>query len=325
MSDQTSLGQAAAAPGEKRAGGTDLQARRNTGVSSGPLVDLQQLPGLDRIEVDALGGVQIGALVSIAALAEHAQILGCYSALSAAAAELGTPQIRAVATVGGNLLQRTRCWYYRHPATSCYKKGGDTCPARAGNHQYGVCFDLGPCVAPHPSTLGLALLAYDGVVELHQGARMSAAALFGDGSDPRADHQLRPGDLLTHITLPPAHPGEVSAYLRLAGRTMADWPLIEVLVRLVVDEHIRFARIAVGGVAPIPLRLHQAEQALVGKVATTALWEQVAQVAVADACPLPKTAYKVPLLRAALADALERALYQPPVPAMEAEEALPVP
>jgi xanthine dehydrogenase YagS FAD-binding subunit len=324
MSYHITADQVLAAPGEKRAGGTDLQARRNTGVASGPAVDLLRLPGLDRIETDPRGGVRVGALVRIADLADDTRIQRDYPGLAAAAAQLATPQIRAVATVGGNLLQRTRCWYYRNPAASCYKKGGQGCPARHGNHQYAGCFDLGPCVAPHPSTLGAALLAYDAAVELHQRPGLSVAELFGDGSDPSADHRLQPADLLTQIVLPPAQPGETAAYLRVSGRAQADWPLVEILVRLVVEEQICFARIVAGGVANIPLRIYQAERELLGHAAGAALWERAADAAVAGARPLPMTRYKVALLRAALVDALDLALSQRPAGAPEAELTLPV-
>src|SRR6202000_291503 len=101
---------------------------------------------------------------SIATIAADPRLGAAYPGLTAAAAGLATPQIRQVATLGGNLAQRSRCWYYRDPHIACFKKGGSSCPAREGNHLYGVAFDLGPCVAPHPSTLAAALLAYDATI-----------------------------------------------------------------------------------------------------------------------------------------------------------------
>ena len=151
-------------PVERRAGGTDLTERRRSGVSSGPVLDIERRDKLMSIKPTPAGGFHIGALVTIDAVASHPDLRAGYPALTAAAAELATPQIRRVGTIGGNLLQRNRCWYYRHPGIECLKKGGHSCPAREGNHRYGALFDLGPCIAVHPSTLAASLLAYDGLV-----------------------------------------------------------------------------------------------------------------------------------------------------------------
>jgi xanthine dehydrogenase YagS FAD-binding subunit len=157
----TTVDEARTAAGEYRAGGTDLQARLDAGVATGPPVDLRGIPQLDAVEWDEDGRARIGALVTIAAVATDERLAAAYPGFTRAAAALATPQVRTAGTVGGNLLQRNRCWYFRNPAVDCLQKTGDDCPARAGNHLLGVCFDLGPCVAPHASTLGMALLAYE--------------------------------------------------------------------------------------------------------------------------------------------------------------------
>ena len=146
---------------EYRAAGTDLTERRRSGVSRGPIRDIAPtaVPAGVRPETD--GGMRVGALTTIAALAADDAIRAAYPGLAAAAAGLATPQIRRVATIGGNIAQRNRCWYFRNPEIACLKKGGDDCPARAGNALYAVAFDSAPCVAPHPSTLAAALVAYD--------------------------------------------------------------------------------------------------------------------------------------------------------------------
>jgi xanthine dehydrogenase YagS FAD-binding subunit len=301
--------EAVAASGEFRAGGTDVQERLRSGVSRGPIIDLRELAGLDVVQWGQKGAATIGALVPIAVLAADGRVRRSYPGLTAAAGRLATPQIREVGTVGGNLLQRNRCWYYRHPATSCFKKGGDSCPARPGNHLHGVCFDLGPCVAPHPSTLGMALVAYEGVVNCHGGAPRSVAALFGDGSDPRNDHQLAPGELVTSISLPHPRPGERAAYFRVMSRADAEWPLVEVVARLApAGGVIDFARVAVGGVAPVPLRLPQVEELLVGQRATGQTLRRAAAASTRHADPLPMTGYKVELLAGAVLTTLERAM-----------------
>src|SRR5262249_41475253 len=143
-----------------------------------------------------------------------------------------TPQIRNVATLGGNLAQRSRCWYYRNPHIACFKKGAGSCPARSGNHLYGVAFDLGPCVAPHPSTMATALLAYEARIDTDHRTGLSIEALLGDGRDGTADHALQPGEVITAVALPPPLAGERAHYRRAVFRSKAEWPLVEVVVRL---------------------------------------------------------------------------------------------
>ena len=230
----TTIQDALGAAGEYRAGGTDLQQRLRSGVSPGPPVDLKRLAGLDRGEWDEHGGARIGALVPIATLAGDPRLAAAYPGLAQSAGALATPQVRAAGSLGGNLLQRNRCWYYRHPAISCLKKGGQDCPARTGNHLFGVCFDLGPCVAPHPSTLGMALLAYAAQIEVASSGSRPVAALYGDGSDGRHDHQLGEHEILAAVLMPEPLEGERTAYFRVISRALAEWPLVEAVVRVVL-------------------------------------------------------------------------------------------
>lgn len=305
----TTIAEATAAQGEFRAAGTDVQQRLRSGISSGAVVDLRRLASLSGISWDGEGRARIGALSSIASLASDRELAGAYPGLARAAGALATPQIRAAGTVGGNLLQRNRCWYFRHPRASCFKKGGNSCPARDGNHLFSSCFDFGPCVAPHPSTLGMALLAYEALVEIAGNGMRPVAALYGDGSDAHRDHQLGPQELLTVVLMPAPLAGERAAYFRAAARAAAEWPLAEAVVRLVISGgRITFARIAVGGVAPIPLRREQVEAALVGQLANTETMRRAAIRARDGARPLPMTAYKIDVLCATVQQALEHAL-----------------
>ena len=288
---------------ELRAGATDLTERRRTGVSHGAVRDIERSPELSRIDWATDGSALIGALVTADTVSADARIRTGYPGLAAAAGGLATPQIRRAATIGGNLLQHNRCWYYRHPATSCLRKGGDTCPARTGNHHHGVIFDLGPCVAPHPSTLGAALLAYDAEITTDRRTR-PVADLF----TPADHHTLEPGELLTAVHLPAPVPGEQAAYLRTISRAWAEWPIVEAVARLVItDGVISNAAVAAGGVAPVPLRLTEVESALHEKPPTAANLAAAARHAAANATPLPMTGYKVPLLIATVEDALHRA------------------
>jgi xanthine dehydrogenase YagS FAD-binding subunit len=302
----TSIDDAVAAAGDYRAGGTDLQERLRHDVRPRPLVDLAPLDELTRIEPADDGGVTVGALVTVAAVATD--LATSHPAVAQTAAGLATPQIRSVATIGGNLMQRTRCWYYRHPALSCFKSGGDGCPARDGDHSLGVVFDLGPCVHPHPSSIGMALLASDAQVEVTGRGRMPVAELWGDGSDPRHDHKLTDGELLTHVHLPTAWPGERAAYFRAISRFEAEWPLVEAVARVALDgDMVTHAAVAVGGVATVPLRLPGVEAALVGSPATQEALTAAAAVATDGASPLPRTGYKLALLAGAVLEVLERA------------------
>jgi len=292
---------------EFRAAGTDLSERRRSGVSTGPLIDIAAQPDMMSLLWGADGTLRIGASTTIAAIAGDGRIAAAYPGLAASAQGLATPQTRHLATLGGNLAQRSRCWYYRNPQIACLKKGGSDCPARTGNHLYSVAFDLGPCVAPHPSTLGAALLAYDAIVVTDQRGCLTIADLFGDGSDGSADNALQRGELIKGVELPAALPGERALYKRAISRTHAEWPLVEICARAVIkDGAFQFVRLAAGGIAPVPLRLAAAEAALQGKPANIATIAVAAERASAGAKPLPMTGYKLHLMKGVVQDLLER-------------------
>lgn len=310
------LDEARASEGTYRAGGTDLQDRRHLGRSVGPIVDLRDLPGLDQVEAVEGGGFRVGARVTVAALAADPRIRAGYPALAQAAGGLATPQIRTRATVGGNLLQDVRCWYFRNPLFSCLKTGGTTCLAREGDNLFHSCFDQGPCLAPHPSTVAMALMAYDATAEIEGGEDRSVAALMGDGRDPRRTHSLEAGALVTAVVLPPPTPGERSAYFRAINRERAEWPLVEVVARLVMAEGaVTAASVAVGGVANTPLRLGVVEEALAGTQGDQAALEAAAARAADGARPPPHATYKLKLVPASVLTACEMALASAPVEA----------
>ncbi len=291
---------------EFRAAATDLSERRRSGVSRGPLVDIVPTAETIGIATAATGALRIGASTTIAAIAASARIAEAYPGI-AAASGLATPQIRYLATLGGNLAQRSRCWYYRNPRAACLKKGGADCPAREGNHLYGVAFELGPCVAPHPSTMATALLAYDARVDTTKRKALSIEQLLGDGSNGAADHALAPGEMIAAVELPPPLAGERAAYRRAISRAYAEWPLVEVVVRVIVaDGAFRMARIAAGGIAPVPLRLFAAERAAQGAPVSPATIAAAARAATSGAKPLPMTRYKLELLEGLVQDLLEQ-------------------
>lgn len=296
---------AQAAP-EFRAAGTDLSERRRSGVSKGPLVDIAT-GGDASITWAADGAATIGAFATIAAIAADTRIQNAYPGVSASAHGLATPQIRHLATLGGNLAQRSRCWYYRKPHIDCLKKGGANCPARSGNHLYGVAFDLGPCVAPHPSTMAAALLAYEARIVTDRRSGLSVGELLGDGSNGRADHALGSSEMIKQIVLGIPLSGERALYKRAISRTHAEWPLVELCARAVVADGIfKFVRLGAGGIAPVPLRLQAAEAALEGKRADAATIAEAARQSTAGAKPLPMTGYKLDLLSGLVRDLLEQ-------------------
>jgi xanthine dehydrogenase YagS FAD-binding subunit len=308
---------AASAAPEFRAAGTDLSERRRSGVSYGPIVDLAATAGTIGIEWTADGSARIGAFTTIAAIASDPRIAEAYPGIAAAAQGLATPQIRHLATLGGNLAQRSRCWYFRNPQIGCLKKGGSDCPARSGNHLYHVAFDLGPCVAPHPSTMAMALLAYEAGIATDRRSQLSLPDLLGDGSNGAADHLLAPGERIETITLPVPLADERAVYKRAISRTYAEWPLVEVCARAALSggafQHVH---IAAGGIAPVPLRLTASEAALERKPASAENIAHAAWLATSGAKPLPMTGYKLELLAGLVRDVLERIAEQErPTPA----------
>ncbi|MFE2329113.1 FAD binding domain-containing protein [Streptomyces sp. NPDC059385] len=295
--------------GELRAGGTDTTARQRSGISPGPFTDLGAAAGLRGCTPLPGGGLRIGALTTLAELAADPQVRAGRPGLALAAGTAATPQIRAAGTLGGNLLQRNRCWYYRNPHVDCFQKGGADCPARQGDHHFGVVSGDGPCITPHPSTLATALLAYDAEAEIHGESPRGIADLYGDGDLLfQADHLLPPDRVLTAVRLPAPFPGERAAYHRSISRAHAEWPLVEATARIALDgTTITHAAVAAGGVARVPLRLTEVEAALTGREATPELLAEAAATVLTRCRPLPQTGYKATLFRDTVLEVLERA------------------
>ncbi|MCX5407916.1 FAD binding domain-containing protein [Streptomyces sp. NBC_00335] len=295
--------------GELRAGGTDTTARQRSGIAPGPFTDLDGAGSLRGCTPLPDGGLRIGALTTLAELTTDPRVRSGWPALAVSAGTAATPQIRAAGTLGGNLLQRNRCWYYRNPHFSCLQKGGSGCPAREGDHHFGVVSGDGPCVAPHPSTLAMALLTYDAGVEVHGESPRGVAELYGDGDRlHQADHLLAPDRILTAVLLPPPLPGERAACHRATSRAHGEWPLVEATARLALDgATVTHAAVAAGGVARVPLRLPEVEAALIGREATPEALAAAAATVLARCRPLPQTGYKTTLFRDTVLEVLERA------------------
>jgi len=304
--------------GVLRAGGTDLQERfaamRREGRTLPPVLDVGSVAQLCGVQRDIDGSLVIGAATKVAVVAESSLVAGGWPALAHAAGALATPQIRSMATIGGNLLQSTRCPYVRNLHVECFRTGSIGCPAREGVHDRAVVVDLGPCVAPHPSTIAAALLAQEATAVVHGPAgaeEWSLAAVLGDGSDGARDHQLDGDELLVAVRVPSGWDDERGAYVRAAGRVLSEWPLVEAVVRVAGGDVITRVAVAVGGVAPVPLRLPEVEESLVGHAATPEVVAAAAERAAGRCSPLPQTRYKVPLLVGTVRTALEQALGLP--------------
>jgi xanthine dehydrogenase YagS FAD-binding subunit len=289
-----------------RAGGTDLQERLRSHNAHPALVDLTGIDGFAGINPAGDGtGTRIGAGTKLAAVAR--ELADSHPALAVTAGSLATPQIRAQGTIGGNLTQHTRCWYYRHPGTDCFKSGGDSCPARTGRHLYGVVFDRSDCVHPHPSSVAMALLTYDATVALADGRSLTVPEVLGDGTDPTRDHQLGPTEVIAAVEIPAPWPGERGAYFRSISRFEAEWPLVECVVRARFEgDTVAACGIGLGGVATVPLRMTAAEDLLTGSALDDGTIARVAEACADGANPLPETGYKVALVAATVQETLER-------------------
>lgn len=293
--------------GVLRAGSTELTGRRQSGLSREPLIDLRDLEGCEHIYQEKKC-FHIGSLARIAQLAKSKELQAHYSGLSKAAKEIASPHIREVATLGGNLMQHNRCWYYRSTDFHCFKKGGATCTARSGDHHLHSCFDQGPCIAPHPSTLAMALLAYGAKVVTNGSKQRKIEAFLGDGSDPTKENAMNSYDFISEVLLPIPIANEKTAYVRATSRAHAEWPLVEALVRIVLEEDkITFVRVVAGGVANTPLRLKQVESILIDQELSKDLLRKAAKAATEGANPLPGTTYKVEMLVGTILEALEQA------------------
>jgi xanthine dehydrogenase YagS FAD-binding subunit len=292
------------------AGGMDLLALMKDYIAQPDR--LVNVKNLDRtIRRATGGGLRIGAAATITDLLANADAVKMYPALAQAAEEVGTPQIRNAGTVGGNLNQRPRCWYFRNEEFNCLKKGGSRCFAVDGENQYHAIFGGGPCHIIHPSGLAVPFIALDARFRIvgPAGEREVAAADFFVMPDRNlfGETVLASNELLTHVTLPP--PGSArSATYEVRFKQSHDWPLATASVALTLSgQTIKAARVVMGAVAPIPWRSTAAETALAGKPLTEETAITAAEAAVAAAKPMSGNAYKVQIARTAVKRAILKA------------------
>jgi len=287
-----------------KAGGIDLLDLMKEGLlCPSRIVNLRDVPDLDAIAEDG-GGVRIGAMATLEQLATHPELRRRYPALSDAAGCSASPQIRHVATLGGNLLQRPRCWYFRSAAHRCARKGGDRCFAFFGENQYHAVFGQSGCAMVSPSTAATALAAFGAHIELAnaEGARRNVPFsdfMVGPARDVTRETDVHDGEVLTAVLLPSLPSSVRSAFLKQGERAF-DWSIADVAVVLDLDadQRCRRASVVLGAAAPVPWRATQAETALVGHRIDVAVAREAGRAAIADATPLSRNAYKLPILAA---------------------------
>jgi xanthine dehydrogenase YagS FAD-binding subunit len=296
------------------AGGTTMIDLMKLNVETpAHLLDINRLP-LDRIEATLDGGLRIGATVRNADLANHATVQRDHAVLSQAILAGASAQLRNMATTAGNLLQRTRCPYFRDTAMPCNKREpGSGCPAITGsNRTLAILGASQHCIATNPSDMCVAMAALEATIHV-QGSRGPRAIPFADfhllpGDTPHLETVLEPGDLVTHVVLPPPAPGSKHHYLKLRDRASYEFALASAAVVITItDGTVTRVRIALGGVGTKPWRSPEAEAALVGQPANPASFRMAAEAALRPARPQSQNEFKIELARRCLAHGLQTA------------------
>jgi len=294
------------------AGGQDLLTEMKEHLAEpSVVVDLSGLSELTGITEGKDGAITFGANTTIAAIAAHPRLRGALAILSEAAASIASPQVRTQATLGGNLNQRPRCWYYRHEEAVCLKKGGSVCFAVDGMSKYNAILGGGPTYIVHPSDMAPALIAVGARVRLvgPEGEREMALAdyfILPNEGPLQTETVRKKGEVLVDVTVPRQPDGMVSTYLKFKERESYDWALASVAVAVVKDgDRVASARMVLGGVAPKPWVV-AVEEALAGRGLDAGAAEAAADLALEGAEPLAHNGYKIPLVRGLVARAFQR-------------------
>ncbi len=297
----------AAGRGKYLAGGIDLLGEMKEYIAQPELlINVKTLPGTQEI-APGRDAWTIGANVTVAAVASHAELRRTFPGLAEAADEVGSPQIRNVATIAGNLAQHSRCWYYRHRDIVCLKRGGATCFAREGENKYHSLFTGNPCISPVVSNLATALAALDARVVVRRGkgeATLSIAELYSKAwDDPTAHNSLGSTDLILRVQVP--NQSRRSAYLQVSEKAAFDWALVSCATSAKVsDGKLSDAHVVLGSVAPMPWEVPAANALLESKTLDEALASRVADRILQDAQPFAHNGYKIPIAHALVRRAL---------------------
>lgn len=296
-----------------KAAGIDVLDRLKEGIDRPRVIlNLRQIrPKGEAMRVDG-GDLVIHALTTLAVVGGDERIAKHFPAVAQSASHAATPQIRNAATVGGNLCQKPRCWYYRSHDYPCLKKGGGTCFAVEGDNRYHAVVGAGSCHIVHPSNMAVPLMAYDASVRLVRHGKGGMASrdvklddFYRVPFNPQDDeHILEPDELIQEIRVPTAAGGPRSGYVEIRHKQSFDWPMVTCAVNL--NDPVK-PRIVLGAVAPIPWRLKRVEALVAGKELTDELIAEARKLSMRGMQPMRDNAYKVQLVGAALEDALRKA------------------
>jgi len=295
------------------AGGTDLVGELKERTQTPDLVvNLKSIPGLNSVKSTSRG-LEIGALVTLTDLAENKEVARGWPALTQTTLKTATPQVRNTATVGGNLCQRPRCWYYRDATYPCLKKGGELCYAREGENEFHAIFDNSTCNIIHPSNLAPALMVYGALMDITgpDGTETLPVEEFwvSPEEDISVENILEPNHVVTRIILPKGSESSTSAYLEVREKQSYDWSICGSTVNLILDGgKVRSSRIVLSAVAPTPVRRTDLEEMINGKSINEKLIKAVCDEAVKDATPQRDNQYKTILVKATLSRAIRRAM-----------------
>ncbi len=286
------------------AGGQDLLTEMKEHIIEPEVVvNLKSIPGLNYIKFDPKTGLKIGALTHLADIAADKNVRQFFPALAIAAESVGSAQIRNMGTIGGNLCQRPRCWYYRNEHLVCLKKGGKNCLAASGENKYNAILGGGPSFIVHPSDTATALSALGATLTISgaKGTRTVPISKFFvlPRDNPRNENILLPNEVVTEISIPNAPRNARSVYFKFREQVSMDWAMSAVAVALELSGgKVTDCRIVLGGVAPTPWHVPDAEALLKGKAPTAEVLQQVAEKALEGAIPLNQNGYKVGLTKA---------------------------
>ncbi len=289
-----------------KAGGVDLLDRMKNGTDTPTrLVNIRRVSELRGIHATS-DGLTIGALTTLAEIADHPTIRSQYTILSDACGHAATPHIRNMATIGGNVLQELQCWYFRSAEFQCIRKGKEECFAFSGLNQYHAIMDYGGCPSVAPSSGAVALLALNGTIELTSAARGKRTVAIKDfyihpDANPHRFNVKADDEILTAIHIPPPAPGTRSAYQKYGEKESHDWAIADAGILLEMDgDQCKRAVVTMGAASPVVRRSPEAEAALTGKRITEQTARAAGQAAMTGAMPLSMNAYKVQLFPVAI-------------------------
>lgn len=296
------------------AGGTDLVSElKERTAKTDTVVNLKRIPGLDQFQ-QTERGLEIGALVTLQQIIDNADVQKGYPALAHALTEAANPNLRNVGTLGGNLCQKMRCWYYRDDTYPCLRKGGSTCYAQDGENEYHSIYENEYCCAIHPSSAAPVLIAHGAVALIAgpNGKREVAMDEFFVPADvnPYIETVVEPNEVLTGVLLPKGSESTTCAYVETRDRQAFDWAVCGATVNVIVRDgkKINTCRVVLSAVAPTPLRRKDLEEMLAGKEVTEKVLDEVAEAAAKTAKPLEQNGYKVHLTKVVLKRAIRQAM-----------------